>query len=159
MKAIKIIFLTIILLTSNLLFGQVINKTIDLTKLTGKWECVKVTRTIKNKTEDISKDYKPNYITYLINSKFADEYPASNTTINGNYKVDKKTMVISYNGMTQTTKYPNSKVPMNDLVQDGFKEGPLKIIKLTETELTVFYKKSELSEGPGDDTFYFKKIK
>ncbi len=146
-------------MTSYIMFGQVNSNSIDLKKLIGKWECVKVTRTIKNKTEDISKEYKPNYISYLADSKFIDEYPPGNTVINGDYSIDKASMLINYKSMVQTTKYPNAKVPMNDLVSVGFKEGPLKIIKLTETEMTLFYKESEFSEGPGDDYFYFKKIK
>lgn len=99
MKEIKIILLTIILLTSNILFGQVNNKSIDLTKLIGKWDCVKVTRTIKNKAEDISKDYIPNYISYLGDTKFTDEYPSGNTVINGNYSVDKTSLLINYNNI------------------------------------------------------------
>jgi hypothetical protein len=61
--------------------------------------------------------------------------------------------------MIQTTTFPNAKIPMDDLVGQGFKVGPLKIIKLTETEMILFHKESELSEGPGDDNFYFKKTK
>lgn len=158
MKVLKIIFLTITFLTTNQTVGQVSAKSVDFTKLVGKWECIKATRTIKGKTEDISKDYKPNFISYFADTKFTDEYPAGNTTISGNYSINKTTMLITYKEMTQTTKYPDAKVPMKDLIQQGFKV-PLKIIKLTETEMTLLDKENELSEGPGDYYFYFKKLK
>lgn len=158
MRTLKIIFLSIILLTTNEILGQVRTKSIDLTKLVGKWECIKATRTIKSKTEEVSKDYKPNFITYFADLKFTDDYPAGNTVITGIYSIDKTTLLISYKEMLQTTKYPDAKVPLKDLVQQGFKT-PLKITKLTETEMILLDKENELSEGPGDYYFYFKRIK
>ncbi|MCK6650504.1 MAG: hypothetical protein L6Q66_12675, partial [Bacteroidia bacterium] len=87
-----------------------------------------------------------------------DDYPAGNTVITCIYSIDKTTLLISYKEMLQTTKYPDAKVPLKDLVQQGFKT-PLKITKLTETEMILLDKENELSEGPGDYYFYFKRIK
>lgn len=153
----KCFIISIILLVNVSLFAQANGSKINWNLLEGKWECTKVIRIIKNKTEDISNEYKPYFCSYFPNLKFKDENPASNSILNGTYSINKTDKIINYNNLIQTVTYPNAKVPMKDNVGQGFK-GRLKVIKLTQNQLELLEKESPLSEGPGDYTFYFKKI-
>lgn len=139
-------------LATTVAHGQTEARTTDA--LIGKWECEKV---ILNDSTDISSQYKPYFCTYSADSKYKEEYPAGNATIDGKYKLDKTQMKISFKNMVQTTKFIG-KVAVPDQV---FKTGKQEvyIIRLTEDTLVVEQKYLPKTESQGNYIFYFKKVK
>jgi len=159
----RLLFILTIVFFSTVSFGQFT----DWTALTGKWECEKVILVRKTNLQfkdkdssDISKDYKPYYLTYFANLKCKEEYPYPGiySTVDGQYKLDKTSKKISYSKMVQTTKYSGGKVAVPDLVLKTGKEEDY-VIKISADKLVLIEKYLPESESQGDYIYYFKKVK
>jgi hypothetical protein len=158
----KVFISTILIMTSTVFLGQTTSSSINWTSLIGKWQCTKATRLFEKKTEDQTKKRTPYYCNFSADLKYSDEqlgHPANSavkTTTEGSYNVDKTKSLITYDNLTQTIKYTDGAYA--DLVQKVGKHS-LKVIKLTDDLLVLQYTESPKSDGPGDYTFYFKKVK
>jgi len=129
---------------------------INWSELTGKWECEKVIWIVGKDTTDVSAQYLPHTTEFKADLKFQDDYLAGNTSVEGIYNIDKSTNTIYFTAAVQSTKYPDAKVPVPDLVFNTGKQE-LVVKTLTSKNLTLIQKHQPYSEGPGDYLFYFKK--
>ena len=148
-----------ILLIYPFIYGNLIiaiSPPINWSELMGKWECEKVIWIVGKDTTDVSAQYLPHTTEFKADFKFQDDYLAGNTSVEGIYNIDKSTNTIYFTAAVQSTRYPDAKVPVPDLVFNTGKQE-LVVKTLTSKNLTLIQKHQPYSEGPGDYLFYFKK--
>ena len=125
---------------------------IDLNQLTGTWYCYKATQG----TTDMTEMYKDHYSTFQADLKYIEERRYYFNTYSCTYIIDKKTKTISFKGGISTTKYPNAKVPMKDLVQSFGKQKEI-IVTLDKDNLVILLKKA--GELQGDTKLFYRRDK
>lgn len=140
-------FLTILALTS---FSQ----TIDLKQLTGTWLCYKATQ---GKT-DVTESYRDHYATFKPDSTYIEERRYYYNTTKGVYHLDKKSKTLSFRKLVNTTKYPDAKVKMDDLVMNITQQNEI-ITSLDKDNLVILLKGTPNTELQVDTYLYYKRKK
>lgn len=147
MKYILTFLLAIIAFTS---FSQ----TTDLSQLTGTWLCYKATQ---GKT-DMTETYKDHYATFKPDSTYIEERRYYYNTTTGVYHLDKKTKTLSFRKLVNTTKYPDAKVKMDDLVMDITQQNEI-ITSLDKDNLVILLRGTPNTELQVDTYLYYKRQK
>lgn len=143
--------LTIIL---SLLFYSVFSQKINFDLLAGTWLCYKATQGSK----DVTESYKEHYAMFKSDSTYIEERRYNFNTIKGKYHLDKKNKIISYENMISTTKYPNAKTKMNDLIMSVNLDNEI-IVSLDNENLIILLKGSQNKELNKDTKIYYKRQK
>ena len=100
--------------------------------------------------------YKDHYSTFQADLKYIEERRYYFNTYSCTYSIDKKTKTISFKGGISTTKYPNAKVTMKDLVQSFGKQNEV-IVTLDKDNLVILLKKG--GELKGDTKLFYRRDK
>ncbi|OFX19335.1 MAG: hypothetical protein A2033_13685 [Bacteroidetes bacterium GWA2_31_9] len=130
------------------------SQTINFNLLTGTWICYKATQ--ENKT-DVTEDYKNCYKTFKQDLTYIEEMREVNTTTKGTYVLDKKNKKISFKNLITTTKYPDAKVKMDDLVfKDEWHQDQI-IVSLDKDTLVILLKKQSDSEIVSDTKVFYRR--
>ncbi|MES2679277.1 MAG: hypothetical protein V4635_05300 [Bacteroidota bacterium] len=127
-------------------------QTIDFNQLTGTWYCYKATQGATDMTEI----YRDHYSTFNPDLTYIEERRYYYNTYTCTYKLDKKTKTIAFQGGVSTTKYPNARVPMQDLVQYFGIQNEI-IVSLDKDNLVVLLKKG--GELQGDTKLFYRRGK
>ncbi len=144
-KKLLLIFLTF---SSTIILGQ----TIDFYQLTATWYCYKASQG----TIDMTETYRDHYSTFNSDLTYTEERRYYFNIYTCTYKLDKKTKTISFQGGVSTTKYPNAKVPMKDLIQKFGKESEI-IVSLDKGNLVILLKKG--GELQADTKLFYRRDK
>lgn len=147
MKSILTYLITLLSFTS---FSQ----TVDLTKLTGTWLCYKATQGKIDETES----YRDHYATFGTDSTYIEERRYYYNTTKGIYHIDKRTKTLSFKKLVNTTKFPNAKVKMDDLIISDAKQNEI-ITSLDNDKLVILLKGTPNTELQVDTYLYYKRQK
>lgn len=130
------------------------SQTIDLNELPGTWLCYKATQ----RKVDMTEYYKDHYATFKSDSTYIEERQYYFNTTKGVYHLDKKTKTLSFKKLVNTTKYPNAKVKMDDLMIDITQQNEI-ITSLDKDNLVILLKGTPNTELPVDTYLYYKRQK
>lgn len=129
-------------------------QTIDLNLLPGTWLCYKATQSDK---KDVTEYYKGCNSTFKTDSTYLEEM-GPNSTTKGAYILNKKNKTLTFKNLILTTKYPDGKVKINDLVMPIELQEKI-IILLDKDNLVILLKKNPNSELQADTRVYYKRQK
>ena len=130
------------------------SQTIDLSQLTGTWLCYKA----KQGKIDMTEMYKDHYATFKPDSTYIEERRYYYNTTKGIYHLDKKTQTLSFRKLVNTTKYPDAKVKMDDLVMDITQQNEI-ITSLDKDNLVILLKGTPNTELSVDTYLHYKRQK
>lgn len=128
------------------------SQTIDLSQLTGTWLCYKGTQG----NTDMSGTYKGHFATFKPDSTYIEERRYSYNTTKGVYHFDKNTNTLSFSNLVNTTKYPDAKVKMDDLVMSITQHSEI-ITSLDKDNLVILLKGTPDTELQVDTYLYYKR--